>query len=105
MANIELEILTDVYSPDGVKCIKKDVIYKKVFETNDIESEQYIDDKGKIIGKYTGVIYRDKYYKVNVPYETMKQYNQPLVIKGLFAKSSYHEKINTKNKKPIRRTR
>jgi hypothetical protein len=93
---VEFEVYTDVYAPDGVKCIKKDVSYKKIFETDEIELENFIDNKGKVISKYTGVIYRDKYYKVNTPYDIMKQYTTPLIIKGLFAKSSYHEKDNNK---------
>lgn len=103
MAKKELEVMTDIYNEAG-KCLKKDILYLKVFETDEIELENFIDGKGKVIVKYSGVVYRDKYYKVNIPYKDMLQYVQPLVIKGLMDKSTYHEKkIKTTTKRTTRR--
>ena len=90
----EFEIITDIYNDAG-KCLKKDISYCKVFETDDMELEQYIDAKGKVISKYSGIIYRDKYYKINVPYTSMKEYLSPLIIKGFIDKMN---KSNEKNK-------
>lgn len=91
----EFEVLTDIYNEAG-KCLKKDVTYFKLFETDEIELENYIDAKGKVVNKYSGVLYRDKYYKVNIPYSEMKVYVSPLIIKGLMDKSTYNEKIKSK---------
>lgn len=98
----EFQILTDIYNEAG-KCIKKDVTYNKLFETDEIGLENYIDSKGKVIVEYSGVIYRDKYYKVNIPYEQMKEYVSPLVVKGLIAKSTYNEKTKPKSKTKVQR--
>lgn len=97
----EFEVLTDVYNEQG-KCIKKDILYLKVFETDDIQLEHFIDSKGKVVLKYSGVLYRDKYYKVNIPYKTMKEYTSPLVIKGLIYKSKIYEKLENKTKARLR---
>lgn len=94
----ELEVITDIYNEDG-KCLKKDVSYMKVFETDNIELENYLDPKGKVISKYSGVIYGDKYYKINIPYNEMKTMFTPLVVTGLYSKSTYHEKIKSKTSK------
>lgn len=100
----EFEILTDIFAPDGLKCIKKDVMYFKVFETNEMELESFIDAKGKVISKYCGVIYRDKYYKVNTPYAELRDMSKPIVVKGLLDKSTYNEKSkNIKSKTRVRR--
>ncbi len=99
----EFQVLTDIYSETG-KCIKKDVTYLKIFETDNIELENFIDNKGKVISKYSDVAYQDKHYKINIPYSEMKQYVTPLVIKGLMDKSTYNEKAKTKITK-IRTTR
>lgn len=96
--------MTDIYGIDGVKCIKKDVIYNKLFELNDVEIESFIDNKGKVISKYCGVIYKDKYYKVNKSYKEMSELFKPLVIKGLFDKSNYNEKNKTNKTITRRRT-
>lgn len=89
----EFEVITDIYNDQG-RCVKKDVSYFKIFETADMEVESYIDSKGKVINKYCGVAYRDKYYKINIPYNDMKKLFEPLVITGLYSKSTYHEKAN-----------
>lgn len=100
---IEYEVLTDIYNEDG-KCIKKDLSYLKVFETDDVEVENFIDAKGKVIEKYTGVVYKDKYYKINRPYKEMREAFKPIVVAGLLAKSSSYEKTNQKPIKVVKRS-
>ncbi len=73
----ELEIITDIYSPPdktGIrKILVKDHKIKKLFELNDIELEEYTDNKGKLIKKYCAICTESNYYKINKPYEELKE--------------------------------
>lgn len=86
----------DVITEKG-KIIKKDLCYKKVFELDNILIEQYVSPKGVIVKKYCTIIEQDKYYKGNIPYETLSAMLKPLEIKGFAAKSIRYEKVNSKS--------
>lgn len=93
---MELEVIADILQKS--KKTTKELIYKKEFELDSIFLEQYIDNKGKIINKYCGVIDGEKYYKVNHPYNYLRAFTTPIVVKGLMSKSKSYGK-DTKNKK------
>jgi hypothetical protein len=87
----ELEIISDVISNNN-KIVKKDIVYKKVFEMDNAEIEQFISPKGAIINKYCTLIIGDKYYKVNSPYEVVSKLVRPTVVKGFYSKSTRYGK-------------
>lgn len=72
----ELEIITDITTNDLNKpkiLVKGDKI-KKIFDLDAIELEEYIDNKtGKHIKKYSSVIQNNVYFKVNKPYNELKE--------------------------------
>ena len=85
----------DVISDKG-KVIKKDLCYKRVFELDNILVEQYVSPKGVIVKKYCTIIEQDKYFKANIPYDTLSAMLKPLEIGGFAAKSIRYEKTNSK---------
>lgn len=85
----------DILSQKG-KPIKKDVCYKRLFELDNILIEEYISPKGTIIKKYCTIIENDKYYKANIPYDTLSAMLRPFEVKGFAAKSIRYEKANSK---------
>lgn len=99
--NKELEIISDIVGPNN-RVVKRDVVYKKIFELDNIKAEEYISNKGTIVKKYCTIVYEDKFYKVNSPYEVIAAMIQPLEVKGFYSKSSKYEKDQ---KRVTRRTR
>lgn len=93
--NREYQVITDIYNEQG-KIVKKNILYNKVFETNEMHVESYIEKNGKVISKYTGVIYDDKYYKINKPFEEVSKEVRPIVIEGF--KSKQGVEIKKRNK-------
>jgi predicted MPP superfamily phosphohydrolase len=77
----ELEIISDIYGLNE-RIVKKDVIYKKIFELDEIEVEQYISSKGNIVKKYCTITANNKYYKVNSPYEHIRNLITPITVGG-----------------------
>lgn len=97
---IELPIITDVIAPaDTVgkrKLLVKDKIIRKLFDINDIEIEEYINTKnGKTVKKYTGIYSNDVYYKINKPYEELRdlKINRTYPVRGFMGHAN-----NYKNK-------
>lgn len=87
----ELEIISDIVGPNN-RVVKKDVIYKKVFELDNIEVEHFISNKGIIVKKYCSVLSENKYYKVNSSYESIAKLITPVEVKGFYSKSTKYEK-------------
>lgn len=85
----------DVLSDKG-KVIKKDLVYKRLFELDNILVEQYINPKGIIVKKYCTIIENDKYFKAHIAYDDLLTMLRPLEIKGFAAKSISYEKHNSK---------
>lgn len=85
----------DVLSDKG-KIIKRDVVYKRTFELDNILIEQYLNPKGVIVKKYCTIIENDKYFKAHIAYEELSAMLRPLEIKGFAAKSISYEKANSK---------
>ena len=93
----ELEIITDISKTTGVKSkvIVKSAKIRKLFDLDKIDIQVYIDGRtGKEVKKYTGVYENDNYYKVNIPYEQLKNLilNRTSPIFGLMGKSKLYMK-------------
>jgi len=95
---IELQIISDIMSrPDknGIsKVICKDVLINKLFDINEIQVEEFINPKnGKAVKKYSGIYSGDVYYKINKPYNELKdlKINRTYPIKGFMGYSSKYK--------------
>jgi hypothetical protein len=95
---VELQVITDVLSQpdkDGKrKVLIKDRAINKLFNINDIEVEEFINPKnGKPVKKYSGIYNNDIYYKINKPYEELKdlKINRAFPIKGFMGYSSNYK--------------
>jgi len=95
---IELQIITDVLggpTKDGLrKLIMKDKLINKLFDINEIEVEEFINPKtGKAIKKYSGIYSKEVYYKVNKPYEELKdlKINRTYPIVGFMGHSKRYK--------------
>lgn len=87
----ELEVISDILGPNN-RVVKKDVVYKKIFELDNIEVEHFISNKGTIVKKYCTVVSDNKFYKVNSTYEAIASLITPVEVKGFYSKSSKYEK-------------
>lgn len=83
---ITLNLTTDVYSqPDkkgNQRIIKKGVKFKKTFDTNNIQVQNYIDAKGNISSKYSMVFEGEQGYKALHKFEELERLVSPLKIRG-----------------------
>ena len=94
---IELNILGDVYglpTEEGKpNLIKKNVQYKRLFDTVTIKAEEYINEKGKVLKSYVNIIEGDSTFKAKHPYKDIVIKLQPIEIKGFIR----HGKKSIKN--------
>ncbi len=95
---IELQIISDIMSrPDknGVsKIVCKDVKINKLFDINEIQVEEFINPKnGKPIKRYSGIYSYEVYYKINKPYNELKdlKINKTYPIKGFMGYSNKYK--------------
>ncbi len=83
---IELNVVGDVYglpSQDGnPNLIKKNVVYKRTFDTIAIKAEEYINEKGKILKSYVNIIEGENTYKAKHSYQEILVKLRPIQIKG-----------------------
>lgn len=83
---VTLNLQTDVYSlPDKngrQKLLKKNVIYKKTFDTCNLQVQHFIDGKGNISKKYCMVYEGDTGYKAIHKFEELEKLVTPVKIKG-----------------------
>lgn len=83
---ITLELIRDVYSQPDLKgkqkCIKKNLKYKKTFDTNFIQVEHFIDAKGNVSKKYCLVCEGENLFKANHKFEYLEKLIKPLKING-----------------------
>lgn len=91
----EFEILTDVYSnSERPKLLTKGDKIKKLFDIDEIDIEEYVDNKtGKHIKKYCYFISNNNYYKINRPYEEIKsiKLNRSIPVLGFAYKSKKYK--------------
>lgn len=94
---IELDIVADVYGPpneEGVpRLIKKNITYKKLFDTTQIKAEEYVNDRGIVAKSFVNIIEGEASYKARHKYSDIVSKLKPLVIKGFLS----HGKRSIKN--------
>lgn len=95
---VELEVISDVIGLNN-KVVIRDMTYKKVFELDEIEAEEFISNKGKVVKKYCTVTCENKFYKVNKPYSELASLLMPTVVKGFYSKTTTYEKENKQKHK------
>ncbi len=91
MRPIELDVISNVISNTAKpKLIAKDDRIKKIFDLDNIQVEEYIDSRnGKHIKKYSTINLNDAYYKIDKPYNELKElvFNRSIPVLGLMYKS------------------
>ncbi len=91
----ELEIISDVLSNhQKPKVLKKNDRIRKLFDLDNVELEEYIDQKtGKHIKKYSAIYHNNAYYKINKPYDELRELilNRTLTIQGFAYKSKKYK--------------
>lgn len=94
---IELEIIADIEYTKNKKTYNTITPIKKLFNIYEVEVEEFVDNKtGKVVNKYSGVVVRDKYYKVNKPYNELKKMVNSKIspIVGFYQHSNAYKKKN-----------
>ena len=96
--NIELVVISSLPTKEKglsiAKYIPLEVKQKKVFTLEDIKLEEYIDTKGKHNKKYCFIKSDNENYKINKPYEEIKnKYFKNLEILGFNAKRSNYTNL------------
>lgn len=83
---VTLDIITDIYSlPDkngNQKLIKRNLKYKKTFDTNFMQVQHFIDTKGNISKKYCLINEGDSSYKAAHKFEEIEKLVRPMKING-----------------------
>jgi len=85
---VEFEVINSYPVLDkGVSCaryIPRRTTQKKLFTIENMEVEEYSDFNGRVCSRYCTTKYGTDYYRLNIPYETMKtKYFMPIEVKGL----------------------
>lgn len=96
---MEFKVLTDILkeNKDGsTKVIKRNVEYKKILDTDKASLTEFIDDKGKIVKKYTMCYIDNNFFKLNHPYEEIKKLLQPIKIIGFVYGKQYNKKTSVR---------
>lgn len=87
---VEFNVITDILSlPDNEgnqKVVKKNVIYKKEFESTNSTLEHFINSKGEILKSYSVINYNGSSYKVKHTFDYCKNKLRPLIVKGFLGK-------------------
>lgn len=96
MRKFELEVITDITTNNSKKpkLLYKNARIKKMFDLDNIELEEYIEPTtGKHVLKYASVYYNNVYYKVNIPYEQLRNLvlNNTINVLGLAYKSKKYK--------------
>lgn len=92
----EFEVISDIFTIGrNPKLITKNDKIRKMFELDEIEVEEFIDNKtGKHISKYCTIILKDSMYKINRSYEEVKSIiaNKSIPITGFAQLSKRYKK-------------
>lgn len=86
---VELEVISQLSLPEvntgyTTSRIPIRVFQKKMFVVENMMIEEHINSKGNIVKRFTTTKYDNEFYKLNIPYENLKnQYFKSIVIKGL----------------------
>lgn len=100
---VTLEVITDVYSkPDSkgnTKIVKKNLKYKKQFDTQVILAENFTDNRGTIVNKYCIVKSGEDYFKLNHSFtEIEKLIQDPIEFNGFKIRNNKHKKDGQRRK-------
>ena len=82
---VTLNVLYDIFKADrsGKQVlIKKDVEYKKMFETNGLLAEHFSSKNGVVSKKYCMVKEGDAHFKLNHKFEDIEKLIKPVKIRG-----------------------
>lgn len=81
-----LDCVTDIYSkPDKTgqqKLLKKNVKFRKSFETNNMTIQHYIDEKGNLSKKYSMCFEGESGFKIIKKFEDLERIVSPIKVKG-----------------------
>lgn len=85
---IELEYISQYPLPESNSSITsrvpQRVFQKKLFQVENMHIEEHVNSKGKIVKKFTTVKYDGEFYKLNHPYNFLRdKYFKPMLINGL----------------------
>ncbi len=85
---VELEYISQLPLPEvnngcTTSRIPIRVFQKKLFVIESLHIEQHINSKGVVNHRFTTGKYDNEYYKINTPYQILKEkYYTPITIKG-----------------------
>ncbi len=97
---VEFTIITDItkqLANGKILTLVKNAKIVRSFESSNVNYAEYINSKGKIVKKYTTIIYNNEYLTVNHSLEEVKRRLGHYEIKGYAGKAKYAKDI--KNKK------
>lgn len=92
----EFEVFVDIVVNN--KLIKKNLISKKTFDTDNIKVEQCFSNTGKLIKKHCFIHEGDRIFKANHPYDYIKKLTEPVKVVGLIGKSKVYKNGKKYNK-------
>lgn len=64
------------------KLMKRNVVYKKQFETTSMHVEQHITKDGTISKKWCNLKVNDEFFRLNHRFEDIEKLTQPIKIEG-----------------------
>lgn len=83
---ITLELTSNIYGPPNgqgrQKCIKRDIRYKKTFDSHSIDISNYITSKGVVSKTLSIVVDKDKEYIVRMKFEELERLIKPVIVIG-----------------------
>lgn len=98
---VEFTVVTDItktLANGEVVTLVKDAKILRSFNSEGVLYQDFINTKGKVVKKYTTIIYGNEYLKVDHSKEEVKRRLGHYEITGYAGKASYAKK-NNKNKK------
>ena len=98
---VEFTVVTDItktLSNGKMITIVKDAKILRSFNSEGVLYQDFINSKGKVVKKYTTIIYGNEYLKVDHSIEEVKRKLGHYEIAGYAGKASYAKKSN-KNKR------
>ena len=92
--DIVADIVSDPHPTTGkVKTIKRNIVFKQSFISENTTYAHYLNKDGKISKSYCNLISGGQYYKAKHSYEYVADKLKPIIVKGFLS----HAKGNTKN--------
>ncbi len=74
---VELEYISQYPIPDhatGINArIPQRVFQKKLFVIENLQIEEHVNSKGLVVKKFATAKYDNEFYKINIPYQKLKE--------------------------------